>query len=372
MDINTKVWWDAFLYGIQYDNVDLVNKITENRNLIDHENHNKITPLLFAIESNSPNIVAILLNKGANPNYETSDGRFTPLLMAVKKRNYNIIGKLLEKGANPSQGLQMGGMTPIAWSVYTSDIEMISLFIKAGINLNQQDSNGDTPLTIAIIRQNDRGQEPFLTYQFLIENGADTNLENGKGQTPLSLAVMNNRYDIVTYLVSKGVDINKTSGLVEGLTPLFIAIRNNNFEISKFLIENGADVNKSESRHGNYPVNYAIHNADFEMIELLLDSGANLNVKNTTGYTPCHFAIILGNIDIIRFLVSRGMDCSIAADNNEKPFDMAVQNLNLSVNQREQNKWKSILDLLISSPPTPGFNYGFQNGVKYALEYLSK
>ena len=173
----------------------------------------------------------------------------------------------------------MGGMTPIAWSIYTSDIEMISLFIKAGINLNQQDSNGQTPLTIAIIRQNDRGQEPFLTYQFLIENGADTNLENGKGQTPLSLAVMNNRYDIVTYLVSKGVDINKTSGLVEGLTPLFISIRNNNFEISKFLIENGADVNKSESRHGNYPVNYAIHNADFDMIELLLNSGANLNVK---------------------------------------------------------------------------------------------
>ena len=41
------------------------------------------------------------------------------------------------------------------------------------------------------------------------------------------------------------------------------------------------------------------------MIELLVDNGANLDVKNTTGYTPCHFSIILGNIDIIRFLFTR-------------------------------------------------------------------
>jgi predicted FMN-binding regulatory protein PaiB len=111
------------------------------------------------------------------------------------------------------------------------------------INLNIQNSDGNTPLMIAVI--NNRVNNVSL----LIQAGANLNIQNFEGNTALMLAVINNRVNIVSLLIRAGADLNIIGR--NGVTPLMVATRNNNFGIMRDLIEAGADINFTSERGEN-------------------------------------------------------------------------------------------------------------------------
>ena len=78
------------------------------------------------------------------------------------------------------------------------DRDVFRFLARQGAKINSFDSNGLTPLIIAVKNQQ------RLTAKQLIANGADVNLADKQGQTPLALAMALNNTDLITLLKSNG------------------------------------------------------------------------------------------------------------------------------------------------------------------------
>lgn len=136
--------------------------------------------------TNNPDIVQLLLNNGADPNIQNNDGE-NVLSNAVQSGSWDIVRILLDNGANINIQTR-SGQTPLMLSAATVDINRqptdgpARLFIERGAQLDIQDTEGNTALIHAVLKNN----EPMV--RLLLENGANPNVQNAVGQTALSIA----------------------------------------------------------------------------------------------------------------------------------------------------------------------------------------
>lgn len=210
------------------------------------------TPLGTAIRDKHPEIIPLLLSRGADPYLKGQD---FPLAMAV--RYPEILKQLVMQGVDPTR---YKGLMELA--VYHNSIEAVEFLLDAGVNPNDKHHDTYTPITTAI-----RDNHPE-TLALLLSRGADPNL---KGQeVPLAMAVR--RPHILRQLVEGGAEISKYKGLVE------LAVYHNSVESVNFLLDAGVDPN--EKHHDTYsPLTTAIRDNHSELVDLLLSRGADPNFK---------------------------------------------------------------------------------------------
>lgn len=103
--------------------------------------------------------------------------------------------------------------------------------------LTKKDDDGNTPLWVAIVGKH------WSIANLLYENGARFDPES-EGNF-LCLAAQRNDLDAMMELLKYGVDINATNH--QGLTALHVAIMQERPEIVKFLLQNGADIDKPDT-----------------------------------------------------------------------------------------------------------------------------
>ena len=91
-----------------------------------------MTALLFAIQNNQIDIVKLLLEGNANPNFIHEESGMTALLFAIQDNQIDIVKLLLEGNANPNFIHEESGMTAkeIAQQVMTDEIyaKLLQLF----------------------------------------------------------------------------------------------------------------------------------------------------------------------------------------------------------------------------------------------------
>ena len=92
-------------------------------------------------------LVALLLNAGADPNIAGSD-RITPLHWAVEYDNAEIVALLLNAGADTSarDGL---GETPMHWAAWTGHHRCAERMLESGAEPHPKNGGGFTPLDLA-------------------------------------------------------------------------------------------------------------------------------------------------------------------------------------------------------------------------------
>jgi ankyrin repeat protein len=164
------------------------------------------TPLQGACEVNQPEVVKLLLDRGADPNMP---GTQLPLKVSVNKPE--CLRLLISAGADPS--LYKGLMELATWE---NSIQSVEILLAAGVDPQEKHAGSFTPLTTAI---RDNRMEIF---QFLIKSGADP---NAKGQNmPLKMAV--ERPHFIVPLLSAGGDLSQADGIMEW------ASYHNNLEVS--------------------------------------------------------------------------------------------------------------------------------------------
>jgi ankyrin repeat protein len=117
-----------------------------------------------------------------------------------------------------------------------SDVEEL---LKVPVFLNQKDSNGDTPLSIAV----SKGWGKIVNQ--LIDFGAEVNLIKADGSTLLHLALRNTRVKD-TCILKRLLELPALKGLVNavtqiGETPLHVAVAEGNTAAVAVLLQNGAD-----------------------------------------------------------------------------------------------------------------------------------
>ncbi len=112
----------------------------------------------------------------------------------------------------------------------------------------------------------------------------------------------------------------------DGFTALHLAVFAQQAEAARVLIDQGADVN---ARSGGEvarvpPLGTAAFVRSVHMARLLLDAGADVNGCGEGGFTALHSAAQNGDEELVRLLLGRGADPSIALPDGRRPADLAA------------------------------------------------
>jgi hypothetical protein len=131
--------------------------------------------LLQALWNEDVGRIKDLLEKGADPNAQTSCGT-RPLLIAAKKGNTEIIRILIESGAQVD-GRDKSGLTPLMSAASVGKAGNVETLIAAAADLNAKDNKGITALMWATAK----GFAEVV--EILLSNGADVKAKTTEGLT---------------------------------------------------------------------------------------------------------------------------------------------------------------------------------------------
>ncbi|OCL15199.1 ankyrin, partial [Glonium stellatum] len=126
--------------------------------------------------------------------------------------------------------------------------------------------------------------------------------------------------DVLTVeaLLRMGLQLDKQAvqGRYDSLSPLLYACESNNIEMARCLIDAGADVNGVHltANDQTVPLECAINDKNPELVSLLLKKGAQVNRLHILHLELLAIAVEIGNIEIIRHLLSAGVEVNSRFD----------------------------------------------------------
>lgn len=157
---------------------------------------------------------------------------------------------------------------------------------------------------------------------------------NVSDQTPLYISCVKGHTDVVRVLLEQGnADVNSVSQRsTVGLTPLYIASFQGHTEIVKLLIKRSADVNKRILLFGATPLYASVTLGHTEVVKELLKARANPTAVLPNGLSPLHAAALRGIVEIVQALVELGhADVNIRTDDGATPLILACRATRISV-----------------------------------------
>lgn len=243
---------ESLFSAVENNNIKKVKSYLEqgaNCNALDSYNR---TALINASVSGYDDIAKLLIEEGTDVNIQDKAGA-TALMYTARNTNYEMVEFLLKNGADVNMR-DAAGETALYYSIEHNSfgqenerenaIKILNLLIKYGADVNTKNDEGAYLLDIYYRSSKSENKEMF---KILIENGFDLESkinDDNSDYTPLMIAVYKEDYDMVKYLLDKGVNPNAANN--ENKTALMIANDDGNFDISKLLIEQGANINAQD------------------------------------------------------------------------------------------------------------------------------
>ncbi len=276
------------------------------------------TPLHLAAEHGHKATVEFLLKKGADLNAKTTKDTFgprsqTPLQLALAAGQTEVVRLLVDKGAAP----KLEGPTAMQWWEYACQFKQLSLlryFVEQGLVTKAEE------LTAALLVAAEQGDLDLV--KFLVSKGAVAKSAEGLRETPLLAAARGNRKAVVEFLLAKGADANEPATLrwavyyghkdivellirqgaalnnpgdLDGLDPLHSAVSANRLDLVKLLLAKGADPKKDERL-----LHYAAFQGSKPLVEALLDAGMDVNTTSASGFFLYYFSF-LKRLEVLDF-----------------------------------------------------------------------
>ena len=191
--------------------------------------------LLQAAQAGHNNDVIILLELGANVDYQNEEGK-TALMLAISGGHEHIIQTLIAAGTNVNIQDYCGN-TPLVIGLNfpssNSHIQVVKLLLKENADPNLQNQNGETALMVA------SQQNHFKVVELLLKERANPNLQNQEGLTALMFASQNGHYQVVKLLLKEIADPNLQDQ--DGWTALIFASQNGHYQVVKLLLKENAE-----------------------------------------------------------------------------------------------------------------------------------
>jgi ankyrin repeat protein len=219
----------AIAIAARWGSVGVAQKLLDYGVDVDDKGFKGWTPLHRAAQNGYQLLAKALLNRRANVNALSEDGRqFTPLHEAIWNGHPEMVDLLLKHGA-PIEARDNDGLTPLLLAVKEGKEGIIPVLLKWSADMSATDKNGDTALFLAA----ERDEPIFILF---IQSGRIP--ENLFGGSALCSAVRSCSRKSVQTLVEKGVDVNAPDRL--GRRPLDYALEQGSSQVISFLITYGA------------------------------------------------------------------------------------------------------------------------------------
>lgn len=241
--------------------------------------------------------VGSLLNESPLSVNEEDDRGRTPIFTAIMSRNPDMVKLLIKKGAMVRVG-DSNLRAPIHYAGFMNDTGMVGLLLENGAVIDTRAIGAATPLIHSSLSNR------FKLSRFLIEKGADINIQCNSLTTPLYFAALNNNLNYLTYLIGMGADLDTPDFL--GRTPLYVAVRDGYLKITKTLIEHGADLRFMDAHLNRSLLHLAAIHGHKEIADTLIQKGLDVNRKDSGGNTPLDYANLYGHGSTADFLKKNG------------------------------------------------------------------
>ena len=348
------------------------------------------TALMMAARSGVVDAVKALLDRGANVNAKETWGGTTALMWAVAEKHAEVVRLLIERGADanarsyyvPSasgrgfegttpvpnkpagefEDFASGWLTPLMFAARENHLESAKLLVGAGADINAQAGDGKDALSLAFF------DGSYDVAEFLIDSGAKVNQADAQRFTPLFWAVDRRNMEtapnfpwmetrdplpLIKKLLDAGADpnalINSTprARMREGVprlvyaTALMRAALAGDVELARMLLSYGADP-KVISRDRETVLMAACGTGfingyhrqrtpaeRLELVKLLVELGLDVNAADNYGITPLMVAANLGDLEVVRYLVSKGADLAAhdLGKKNDGAFGSSIEPL---------------------------------------------
>lgn len=256
----------------------------------------KVSPLELACKTSSPEIVDLLINKLIQKNLlkNTKDLILDP----------TSLNKLLEKY--------------LTLENYTQ----CELLLTLGANIEQPDGQLDTLLHRMVYANK------LSSVKWLLEHNAKLESRNQTQSTPLMIAVIKQFNPIVEFLLAKKA--NKEARDAANATPLYTAVVTTNIALVKILLLHKVDTTVIQNSNESI-LHPAI--AQLPMLELLLSTPAAslIDAQDSNRNTVLHKAVLVGNKEVVSFLLKKGADRKIENTAGKIPLELAKEQNKLTI-----------------------------------------
>ena len=218
---------------------------------------------------------------------------YAPLWLAADSGNFEMVQILAEAGANLES---KGGeylTTPLGTSIHGGNLNLLRYLISKGANVNSRSTSGSTPASYAA----NQGNVEILS--MLQEAGADLDdLAGPSNTTLLTIAAAANRLNIVDFLISQRVDLNRVD--LDGLNAVYFAARDGYLDILQSLAKAGADLDMIYGKQQYSAVSVALVEGNMDAALYLIKNGANIDIQSAKGFTPSDIAAYYGHLSVLK------------------------------------------------------------------------
>jgi ankyrin repeat protein len=293
------------------------------------------TALMWAVSERHSNVVQLLLEHGADVNAksnfvpsasgrgfegtapvapkanqaieEFASGWMTPLMFAAREDDLDSAHILIQKGADVN-AVSADGKDALSLALFNGSYDVASLLIDSHANVNHADAQRFTPLFWAVDRRNMETapnfpwmvtQDPLPVIKKLLDGGADPN------------ALVNS---------TPRARMREGSPRIVLATALMRAAFAGDLELVKLLLAHGADPHiPSSDRETTLAAACGLAFINgyhrqrppaerLEVVKLMVELGEDINHADSYGITPLMAAANLGDVNVVRYLIDKGAD----------------------------------------------------------------
>lgn len=229
-----------------------------------------LTPLHFAAKAAATAPTGFLLDRGAKIDAPDEHGR-SALALAVDCPD--VVRLLLARGANPDVA-RADTLRPVRMAAWRTPPDSYFVLAEHGakVDLGSACLAGDMKRIEALLRE-----DPDCARK-----------TDGHGLTPLHHAASRGRPKIIRLLLAKGAEPDARDGLRR--TALNLLTTKAPLDAYKALLDAGAPVNAADSYQGWTALHLAAALGRADVVELLLERGADPALRDRRGRTPADLA----------------------------------------------------------------------------------
>ncbi|XP_059204718.1 caskin-2-like isoform X3 [Centropristis striata] len=242
------------------------------------------------------------------------------LLSKLKVNRNKLLGSTKRLNVNYQDS---DGFSALHHAALTGTTELLSALLEAQATVDVKDSNGMRPLHYAA------WQGKAESVLLLLRAGASVNGVSLDGHIPLHLAAQYGHYTVSEMLLqhqSNPCLVNKAKK-----TPLDLACEFGRVQVSQLLLSSNMVVALLEGERKEVtdsafttPLHLAARNGHKDIIRLLLTAGIDIN-KTTKSGTALHEASLYGKTEVVRLLLDAGVDVNIRNTYNQTALDIVNQ-----------------------------------------------